>query len=87
MTQHFNITDNTVYVLYTCDAWRTYGSRNMEAICSSMEQVFVFVEEIAKEIKEELTEYDYECLKMYSQTQGHSTNFSIDAICLNEKLC
>lgn len=38
-------------------------------------------------MNKELTEADYQYLETHNQTQGHSTNFSIDAICLNEKLC
>lgn len=87
MGRHSNITDNEVYVLYTCDAWLTYTSRTMEAICTSTKQALAFAKEIAKEIKEELTEADYQYLETHNQTQGRSTNFSIDAICLNKKLC
>jgi len=75
---------NTVYILYTTDVWHSLASRTLEAVCTSKSKAIKIAKEISKRLfNNPLDENDIECLNLYDQTQGRSTNFQIEETQIN----
>lgn len=73
----------TVFAVYITDAWLSYASRDLIAICSDLENAIDIVKNHSYNDDIELNEYDLIFLIENHQTQGHEQNYCIEQIELN----
>lgn len=74
-------TNQSILLLYSCDAWHTNSSKELVAPFSDKYQLKQYLDVmLAAGI---LDAYDVECLHDQKQTQGHETNYMIEEFLVN----
>lgn len=77
----FQQTNQSILLLYSCDAWHTNSSKELVALFSDKYQLKQYLDGmLAAGI---LNAYDVECLHDQKQTQGHETNYMIEKFLVN----
>lgn len=72
---------NSIYILYTCNAWHNYDSREIVAPFSSKELVYSYLKKNQKKLK--LSDWDIDFFREKSQTQKEHTNYIMEEFQLN----
>lgn len=67
---------NSIYLLYTCDAYHSNDSRQLIAPFSSLESVYRYLEKSRKKYR--LNDWDMEFFKDHGQTQRQGENLIMD---------
>lgn len=67
---------DSIYLLYTCDAWHSNSSRQLIAPFSSKESVYSYLEKNKKKYR--LSDWDMDFFKDHGQTQHQGVNLIMD---------
>lgn len=67
---------DSIYLLYTCDAWHSNSSRQLIAPFSSKESVYSYLEKNKKKYR--LSNWDMDFFKDHGQTQHQGVNLIMD---------
>lgn len=83
MTMTEEMINYSVFAVYVTDAWLSYASRDLIAICSDLKNAIDIVKKHSQKYDIELNEWDLNFLIEKHQTQGHEQNYCIEKIELN----
>lgn len=61
---------NTIFLVYTADAFHSLNSKNLESVCTSFDSALKVIEDISIQENFKLSDYDYSMLKEINQTQS-----------------
>lgn len=70
-----------IFVLYTTDAWLSYNSRDIIAICTTFKNAIKLAKQHARQEDDNpLSKYEIDFLIEHYQTQGRDTNYYIEEL-------
>lgn len=68
------------YILYTTDAWLSYSSRDIIAVCSTLKNAVKLAKQHSKDNDNCLNAYEVSFLLEKYQTQGRELNYCIEEV-------